>query len=110
NATDSAVATPASVPEPAARAVAAAPVTPVVAKPDTMLIQGSKRLAKVFSSMSARDAAKVLEHMADQDVDVILGYVGPRQAASIMAALPPERVAILSKTTMRGPSGGENKP
>ena len=52
--------------------------------------------------MDAKQAAKVLEHMTDGDVHIILGYVGPRQAASIMAALPPERVATLSKLAMQG--------
>jgi flagellar motility protein MotE (MotC chaperone) len=61
-----------------------------------------RRVAKVFTSMDAKQAAKVLEHMTDNDVHVILGYVGPRQAASIMAALPPERVAKLSKLAMQG--------
>jgi hypothetical protein len=61
-----------------------------------------RRLAKVFTSMDAKQAAKVLEHMADSDVNIILGYVGPRQAASIMSALPPERVAKLSKIALMG--------
>ena len=60
-----------------------------------------RRIAKVFTSMDAKQAAKVLEHMADSDVEIILGYVGPRQAASIMAELPPERVATLSKMAMQ---------
>ena len=63
-----------------------------------------RRIAKVFTSMDAKQAAKVLEHMADSDVEIILGYVGPRQAASILAALPPERVATLSKIAMQGKS------
>jgi hypothetical protein len=40
--------------------------------------------------------------MDDRDVHVILGYVGPRQAASIMNALPAQRVAALSKLAMGG--------
>jgi hypothetical protein len=35
-------------------------------------------------------------------VQIILGYVGPKQAAAILAALPPERVATLSKLAMQG--------
>jgi hypothetical protein len=34
-------------------------------------------------------------------VQIILGYVGVKQAAQIMAALPPERVATLSKASMQ---------
>jgi len=51
--------------------------------------------------MEPKQAAKVLQHMEDADVQVILGYVGPKQAASIMAELPPERVAALSKRSMQ---------
>lgn len=69
---------------------------------DTATIASERRLAKVFTSMEAKQAAKVLEHMADEDVQIILGYVGPRQAATILAALPPERVATLSKLAMQG--------
>lgn len=65
-----------------------------------------RRLAKVFTAMEPKQAAKVLQHMSDGDVQIILGYVGPRQAASIMAELPPERVAKLSKLAM---SGGHSK-
>ena len=61
-----------------------------------------RRLSKVFTSMEAKQAAKVLEHMADMDVHIILGYVGPRQAASIMAGAARERVAKLSKIAMNG--------
>jgi hypothetical protein len=84
----------------AARASAAAAA--VEAANDTVKQASEKRIAKVFSSMDAKQAAKVLEHMTDDDVQVILGYVGPRQAASIMTALPPERVATLSKLAMQG--------
>jgi flagellar motility protein MotE (MotC chaperone) len=61
----------------------------------------------VFTSMDAKQAAKVLEHMSDGDVQIILGYVGVKQAAQIMAALPPERVATLSKLAMQ--PGGKSK-
>lgn len=59
--------------------------------------------------MDAKQAAKVLEHMDDADVQILLGYVGPRQAASILAELPPKRVATLSKLAMQPPptAGGK---
>ena len=78
---------------------AAAPTTPAPA--DTVVEASERRLAKVFTAMEPKQAAKVLQHMDDADVQVILGYVGPRQAASIMAELPPERVAALSKRSMQ---------
>jgi hypothetical protein len=82
-------------PAPTQQAAAKAP-------PDTAVEASERRIAKVFTSMDAKQAAKVLDHMADSDVEIILGYVGPRQAASIMAELPPERVATLSKLAMQG--------
>jgi hypothetical protein len=80
----------------AAARVAAAPA-PV----DTAAIAAQRRVAKIFTSMDAKAAAKVLEQMSDNDVHVILGYVGAKQAAQILSALPPERVAKLSKLEMR---------
>lgn len=74
--------------------------TAAAAASDTVTAASERRIAKVFTSMDAKQAAKVLEHMADSDVHVILGYVGVKQAAQIMAALPPERVAKLSKLAM----------
>ena len=91
---------PGGVPALAARATAAAAA--VSAANDTAKVVSEKRIAKVFTSMDAKQAAKVLERMADSDVQTILGYVGPRQAASILSALPPERVATLSKLAMQG--------
>jgi hypothetical protein len=76
----------------------AAPGAPKPATPDTV----ERRIAKVFTSMDPKQAGKVLEHMSDGDVGVILGYVGVKQAAAILAALPPERVAKLSKLAMDG--------
>jgi flagellar motility protein MotE (MotC chaperone) len=74
---------------------------PVATQPADSAAQASEqRLAKVFTAMEPKQAAKVLQHMQDADVQIILGYVGPRQAAAIMAELPPERVALLSKMAM----------
>ena len=78
---------------------AAAPAAPATA--DSVVEASERRLAKVFTAMEAKQAAKVLQHMEDADVQIILGYVGPRQAASIMAELPPERVATLSKRALQ---------
>jgi hypothetical protein len=79
----------------------AAASPPAPATPDSVVEASERRIAKVFTAMEPKQAAKVLEHMADSDVQIILGYVGPRQAASIMAELPPERVAALSKRSMQ---------
>jgi flagellar motility protein MotE (MotC chaperone) len=84
-----------------AQKAAAAASPSVAAAPDSAVEASERRLAKVFTAMEPKQAAKVLEHMADADVQIILGYVGPRQAASILAELPPERVAALSKRSMQ---------
>src|SRR5262249_6126902 len=76
--------------------------TPASAATQSGDTASERRLSKVFTAMEPKQAAKVLEHMADGDVLVILGYVGPRQAASIMAELPPERAAKLSKLELQG--------
>jgi hypothetical protein len=89
-------------PQPQQAAQPAQTVAPISGPLDTTVRESERRLAKVFIAMDPKQAAKVLEHMSDNDVHVILGYVGPRQAASIMAALPPERVATLSKLSMQG--------
>lgn len=68
-----------------------------------------RHLAKLFASMQPKEAAQVLQRMADSDVQVILGYVGTRQAAAILAALPPDRVAAMSKIAMRGGNGGRDQ-
>jgi flagellar motility protein MotE (MotC chaperone) len=91
------VTTTASSKSQAAKSTAAAPQSSSVG--DTA---SERRLSKVFTAMEPKQAAKVLEHMTDGDIHIILGYVGPRQAASIMAELPPERVAALSKLAMQG--------
>jgi hypothetical protein len=109
---DSSTAAPGSVTSLATAAVPALPTPPTVPTAtriiagDTVAQAQERRLAKVFASMDAKQAAKVLEHMDDHDVQIILGYVGPRQAATIMAALPPARVAALSKLVMLAGTGG----
>jgi hypothetical protein len=68
---------------------------------DTATEAAERRVSKVFTAMDPKQAAKVLDHMTDGDIHVILGYVGPRQAAAILAELKPERVAALSKLAMK---------
>ena len=82
------------------QAVARAIATETAPK-DTATEAAERRVSKVFTSMDPQQAAKVLDHMTDGDIHVILGYVGPRQAAAILAELKPERVAALSKLAMK---------
>jgi MgtE intracellular N domain len=60
------------------------------------------RLAKVFASMQAREAARVLEHLDDDEVQIILGQLGNREAAAVLSNLTPERAAVISRAIIRG--------
>lgn len=64
-----------------------------------------RRLAKIFSAMSARDAAKVLEQMSDSDIRTIVSMMGDRQAAAVLTALPAARAATISRGGARAPEG-----
>lgn len=64
-----------------------------------------RRLAKIFSTMGAKDAARVLAQMNDHDVSVILNLLGDRQAAAILINLPAPRAALLTQMPRRG--GGD---
>ncbi|MBC7564454.1 MAG: hypothetical protein H7305_16270 [Gemmatimonadaceae bacterium] len=88
-----------------ATTVAAAPTAPAATDAETE--QHQKRLAKIFSTMSAKDASKVLTQMSDADVGVILNQLGERQAAAILTNLPPQRAALLSQMPTRRRGGGE---
>lgn len=69
---------------------------------DTTGLESERRVARVFASMDAKHAAQVLERMSDADVRVILSHVGANQAGQIMAAMPPEKAAGLSKLALSG--------
>jgi flagellar motility protein MotE (MotC chaperone) len=62
--------------------------------------EGSKRLAKIFGSMDAEDAAKVLEQLNDDEVRSILFHMSDRKAAEILGNFSPERAANLSRTVL----------
>lgn len=61
-----------------------------------------ERLARLFGSMQAREAARVLEFLDDQEVRIILGELGNREAAAILSHLTPERAAVISRFIIRG--------
>ena len=65
-----------------------------------------RRLAKIFATMSAKDASRVLTQMTDHDVSIILGLLSDRQAAAILTSLPAPRAAALSQVQPRRIGGG----
>ena len=56
-----------------------------------------KQLARIFANMKTTDAAKVLGYMSDTEVEGVLQQLGVRPAAGLLAALPKERAAALSR-------------
>jgi MgtE intracellular N domain len=62
-----------------------------------------QRMAKIFSTMSAKDAARVLAQMSDHDVGVILKQLSDRQAAAILTTLPAQRAATLTQSPAARP-------
>ena len=61
-----------------------------------------QRLAKLFGSMQAREAARVLEKMTDPEVEQILNSLSDRTAASVLSNLTPERAAQISQVVLSG--------
>lgn len=72
-----------------------------VTLPDSTDLKKPVKLAKIVENMPADEAAKMLEPLADDIVIDILLRIKQRQAAKIMAALPPARAAKLSDRIMQ---------
>ena len=89
-----------------ATAVAAAPPNASGAASDAETAAHQKRLAKIFATMSPKDASRVLAQMTDHDVSIILGLLSDRQAAAILTNLPAPRAAALSQLQPRRGGGG----
>ena len=88
-----------------ARAVAAAAPTTGGAPTETEIAAHQRRLAKIFATMSPKDASRVLTQMTDHDVSIILGLLSDRQAAAILTSLPAPRAATLSQLQPRRGGG-----
>jgi hypothetical protein len=86
-------------PAPAASPPATSAANGAVTAAETQAHQ--RRLAKIFSTMGAKDAARVLAQMTDHDVSIILGLLADRQAAAILTNLPAPRAAALSAVQPR---------
>ncbi len=84
--------------------VAAGPVVPSTEDEPQVGDAGADQLARIFSSMQARDAARVLARMEDDAVRAILTRMGARQAAAVLTNMEPERAAGLSRSVLE--SGG----
>ena len=84
------------------------------AKPvkEEMLPSGviGERLGKIFATMPTKDAAKILAQLDDQDVSLILAKVNDKKAGEMMALLPAERAAAISKKGIAHIASREKTP
>lgn len=67
------------------------------------------RVAKILVNMKPAEAAAILEQLGDPQIEGVLRAVGPRQAATLLAALPTARAAQLSKRLLV-PTPEEKRP
>ena len=63
--------------------------------------ESAKRMAKIFSTMQARDAAKVMTLMDRDEIELVLRQLDNRSAAKILSGLDPDLAADLSQALMR---------
>ncbi len=82
-----------------------APIQPIGGANLANNVEAAGRLAKIFSTMQARDAAKVLSLMDPSEMELVLRQLDNRSAAKILAGLDAELAATLSQALMR--PGGE---
>jgi hypothetical protein len=92
----------APIPTMTASHVAPVQVTPLpiampIASPDTAHAEGYQQLGRIFGKMQTADAVKIMAYLGDEDVSRVLGTLNVRQAAALLAALPSERAARLSR-------------
>ena len=62
---------------------------------------GYRQVARVLSNMKPTDAGKIVAYLNDDQLEGILGQLGVRQAASLMAQLPTERAAAMSRRIIK---------
>jgi hypothetical protein len=84
---------PAAVPPPAH---ATAPETPA----------DYAQVAKMLISMKPAGATEIMNRLNDDQVEGILRALGVRQASTLLALLPGERAAVLSRRLMQRPAAG----
>ncbi len=101
---------PAGQPELAARSEETIKTAPPVAQPavasGTAKARDGKELkllAKILTNMKPADAAKVLKDLPDEQVQRLIVAMGARSAATVLAQLPPERAAALSRRLLEDP-------
>lgn len=67
------------------------------------------RVGKILVNMKPAEAAAILSHLSDPQVEGVLRSLGPRQAATMLASMPSERAAQLSKRLLVAPPAEDLK-
>ncbi len=67
------------------------------------------RVGKILVNMKPAEAAAILSHLSDTQVEGVLRSLGPRQAATMLASMPAERAAQLSKRLLVAPPAEDKK-
>ncbi len=65
-----------------------------------------KELAGYYSSIKPKEAAAVFEQLEDETIIGILQYMDSEQVGKIIAALPPQRAAVITKKMLEVASAG----
>ena len=80
-------------------------------KKATMTAKGQddvfKELARYYSSIKPKEAALVFEQLDDETVIGILQHMDSEQVGKIMAAISPERAAVITKKMLEVTASGE---
>jgi|GEM_PF-5913292 len=63
-----------------------------------------KQMARILISMKTVDAGRIMAGLTDDQLESILRSLGVRQAASLLALLPTERAAALSRRLLVSPA------
>lgn len=92
----------ASSPAPAAPNTSPASLTAAEATTEAGAAADARLVAKVLGAMKPRDAADILARLTDAEVERILRQLGTRQMAPMLAALPDDRAAALSRRLLGG--------
>jgi hypothetical protein len=84
-----------------------APVRPAAAPAPTVITPADyASVAKILTGMKPVAAGEILKRLDDEQVEGILRSLGARQASTMLALLPPERGATLSRRLMRPSPAG----
>lgn len=91
-------------PAPAAAVASATPSTrPVVETVpdvDAEVAETYGQMARILATMKPADAVKIMAHLSDDQVEGVLRSLGVRPAAILLAQMPVERAAALSRRLM----------